>query len=233
MRREVCRRSSAPARPLVADDLEPLIAAEARDERQAGSLRDLEVGSVMILPLIAGSQVIGTLNFANQADRRSFDDLDREIAERIAERIALALENARIASERSEIAETLQRGLRPPPIPHIPGWSVAALYRPAGMENMVGGDFYDLFRIEDGWMLVIGDVTGHGARAASLDRGGPQHAAHRGIDDRQPPGCALPAQPGSAGPARRGALQRRRPDPQLAAGAPRWASPSRATLRPC
>ena len=98
----------------------------------------------------------------------SFDDLDREIAERIAERIALALENARIASERSEIAETLQKGLRPPPIPHIPGWSVAALYRPAGTENMIGGDFYDLFRIEDGWMLVIGDVTGHGARAASI-----------------------------------------------------------------
>ena len=33
---------------------------------------------------------------------------------------------------------------------------------------MIGGDFYDLFRIEDGWMLVIGDVTGHGARAASI-----------------------------------------------------------------
>ncbi len=154
--------------PLVADDLEPMIAAEARDENQAGRLRELEIGSVMILPLMAGSKVIGTLNFANQADRRSFDDLDRDIAGRIAERVALALENARIASERSEIAETLQRGLRPPPIPHISGWSVAALYRPAGSENVIGGDFYDLFRIEEGWMLVIGDVTGHGARAASI-----------------------------------------------------------------
>ncbi len=153
---------------LVADDLDPLIAAEARDDRQAERLRELEVGSVMILPLMAGSRVIGTLNFANQADRRPFDELDREIAERIAERTALALENARVASERMEIAETLQKGLRPPPIPHIPGWSVAALYRPAGSENMIGGDFYDLFRIEDGWMLVIGDVTGHGARAASI-----------------------------------------------------------------
>jgi sigma-B regulation protein RsbU (phosphoserine phosphatase) len=34
--------------------------------------------------------------------------------------------------------------------------------------NQVGGDFYDLLRIEGGWMAVIGDVTGHGARAASL-----------------------------------------------------------------
>ena len=69
---------------------------------------------------------------------------------------------------RAEIAETLQRGLLPPPLPHIPGWSVAAMYRPAGAENEVGGDFYDAFRVAGGWMLVIGDVTGRGARAASV-----------------------------------------------------------------
>jgi sigma-B regulation protein RsbU (phosphoserine phosphatase) len=45
---------------------------------------------------------------------------------------------------------------------------VAALYRPAGAENAVGGDFYDTFRVEDGWILVVGDVTGRGARAASI-----------------------------------------------------------------
>jgi sigma-B regulation protein RsbU (phosphoserine phosphatase) len=56
----------------------------------------------------------------------------------------------------------------PPPLPHIPGWSLAALYRPAGAENEVGGDFYDAFPVADGWMLVIGDVTGRGARAASI-----------------------------------------------------------------
>ena len=53
-------------------------------------------------------------------------------------------------------------------IPAIPGWSIAGLYSPAGPMNQVGGDFYDLLRIEGGWMAVIGDVTGHGARAASL-----------------------------------------------------------------
>lgn len=154
--------------PIISADLEAVIAAGARDDRQSRMLRDLGLGSVMVLPLTAGPTVIGTLNFANHADRRSFDDFDRRIGERIAERVAVALDNARIATERSEIAETLQRGLQPPPIPRIPGWSVAALYRPAGAENMVGGDFYDLFRVENGWMLVIGDVTGHGARAASV-----------------------------------------------------------------
>jgi len=53
-------------------------------------------------------------------------------------------------------------------LPHIPGWSIAAMYRPAGAENEVGGDFYDVFRVPGGWMLVIGDVTGRGAHAASV-----------------------------------------------------------------
>ena len=57
-------------------------------------------------------------------------------------------------AQRAEIAETLQRGLLPPPLPHIPGWSLAAMYRPAGAENEVGGDFYDVFRVAGGWMLV-------------------------------------------------------------------------------
>ena len=89
--------------------------------------------------------------------------------------MALALDNAGLFSdlerserERAEIAETLQRGLLPPPLPHIPGWSVAAMYRPAGAENEIGGDFYDAFRIAGGWMVVIGDVTGRGAQAASV-----------------------------------------------------------------
>ena len=42
------------------------------------------------------------------------------------------------------------------------------MYRPAGAENEVGGDFYDAFRVAGGWMLVIGDVTGRGAQAASI-----------------------------------------------------------------
>jgi len=45
---------------------------------------------------------------------------------------------------------------------------VAAMYRPAGAENEVGGDFYDLFRVPGGWLLAIGDVTGRGAHAASV-----------------------------------------------------------------
>jgi sigma-B regulation protein RsbU (phosphoserine phosphatase) len=49
----------------------------------------------------------------------------------------------------------------------VPGWSAAVLYRPAGELNEVGGDFYDIFEGPDGWMLVIGDIAGQGAEAAT------------------------------------------------------------------
>ena len=53
-------------------------------------------------------------------------------------------------------------------MPLAPGWDVAAMYRPAGETTEAGGDFYDMVRTDDGWLLVMGDVTGKGARAASV-----------------------------------------------------------------
>ena len=134
----------------------------------AAGLEALGLGSVIGQPLRIGDRLIGVIGFANHVDRRPFTALERRIALRISERVALAIDNARIASDRAEIAETLQNALRPSAVPSIPGWSLSALYSPAGAENRAGGDFYDLLRIEGGWMAVIGDVTGHGARAASL-----------------------------------------------------------------
>jgi PAS domain-containing protein len=127
-----------------------------------------EDGCAILLPLRVGHSVTGVLRLVNDSDRQPFDDLDRSLGEKVAERAAVALENARLGTERSEIARTLQQGLLPAPLPHIPGWSLAALYHPAGSENEVGGDFYDAFAFRGGWMLVVGDVTGRGARAASV-----------------------------------------------------------------
>jgi serine phosphatase RsbU (regulator of sigma subunit) len=99
---------------------------------------------------------------------RSFDQSDLEFAEQIAERAALAVENARLYSERSEVARTLQDSLLPEALPEIPGWEIAALYRPAGHGSEVGGDFYDIWETADEWLIMIGDVTGKGVGAAAL-----------------------------------------------------------------
>lgn len=79
---------------------------------------------------------------------------------------------ARRAAEESEararlLAKTLQESLIPPALPVVPGLDIAAVYRPAGRGDEVGGDFYDVFEIGRGdWAVVIGDVLGKGAGAA-------------------------------------------------------------------
>ena len=80
-----------------------------------------------------------------------------------------AVENARLYRARSTIAQTLQASLLPPMLPEVPGFEAGALYRPAGEDHEVGGDFYDLFATtEDHWFAVIGDVCGKGAEAAAV-----------------------------------------------------------------
>ena len=97
-----------------------------------------------------------------------FDETDVAIAIETARRAALAIENSRLAAERARVAEALQRELLPPNLPPMPGWEVATMYEPAGEVNEVGGDFYEVFRVEGGWALVLGDVAGRGAAAAAL-----------------------------------------------------------------
>jgi len=138
-------------------------------------LRSVRLRSVITVPLRTRRQVKGALTVVVAWSGRRYGQEDVHFARILAGRIALALDNSGLFADleraeraRAEIAQTLQHGLLPPPLPHIPGWSIAAMYRPAGAENEVGGDFYDAFRVAGGWMLVIGDVTGRGAEAASV-----------------------------------------------------------------
>ncbi len=138
-------------------------------------LRGLGIRSAITVALQARGEVTGALTIAVAWSRRRYRREDTHFAWILSGRVALALDNSGLFADleraeraRAEIAETLQRGLLPSPLPHIPGWSIAAMYRPAGAENEVGGDFYDVFRLPGGWMLVIGDVTGRGASAASI-----------------------------------------------------------------
>ncbi len=147
----------------------------ADDEEDLEFLLALGVRSSVTVELRARGRPTGMLTVGVSHSGRRFRPDDAHFAGILAGRVALALDNAGLFSdlerserERAEIAATLQRGLLPPPLPHIPGWSVAAMYRPAGAENEIGGDFYDAFRIAGGWMVVIGDVTGRGAQAASV-----------------------------------------------------------------
>ena len=74
----------------------------------------------------------------------------------------------RRAEREHRIAETLQRSLLPDRLPEVPGMALGARYVPAGADLAVGGDWYDVVELPTGHVgLAIGDVAGHGPRAAS------------------------------------------------------------------
>src|SRR4051794_7135855 len=145
------------------------LAAAARDEEHLAALRALGLRSWLIVPLDGREHPIGALTLAQASSRRSFTPDDVPVAAGLASRAALQLENARLATERAEVARTLQARLLPRALPQIPGLELAARYRPAGDATVIGGDFYDVFGNGDGtWTVLIGDVSGKGAEAAAL-----------------------------------------------------------------
>lgn len=125
-------------------------------------------GETVVLPLVARNRVIGMLTLGKPADERFRQEM-LELAEDLSRRAALALDNARLYSERTAISQSLQRSLLPPGLPDIPGIEAEVIYRAAGEGNEVGGDFYDLFPIREGcWGFAIGDVCGTGPEAAAV-----------------------------------------------------------------
>jgi serine phosphatase RsbU (regulator of sigma subunit) len=156
---------------LTEDDVRGL----SHDEEDFEFLNGLGTRSAVTVALQARREVRGALTLGVAWSGRRYRREDARFAWILSGRVALALDNCGLFADleraeraRAEIAETLQRGLLPSPLPDIQGWTIAAMYRPAGAENEVGGDFYDAFRMPGGWMLVIGDVTGRGAQAASI-----------------------------------------------------------------
>jgi serine phosphatase RsbU (regulator of sigma subunit) len=146
-----------------------LISEVASTVEHARLLRSLGHKSWMILPLRVRGRILGALSLAGSDTERRFDKEDLSLAHELADRAALAIDNARLYSERSRTARILQQSLLPPRLPRIPGFGLAARYHAAGISNEVGGDFYDVFRTgTKNWSIVIGDVCGKGPEAAVM-----------------------------------------------------------------
>ena len=161
------------------ETLEPLATAFA-DQRRSLRTSDAAVAEVirtgrpelhsdvMIAPLRARGRMLGALALVATSPRRSFDSADLGVVEDLADRCALAVDNARLYRHEHQVAESLQRSLLPDRLPALAGLEFAARYLPGGPGVEVGGDWYDVIRNPDGELvLVIGDVAGRGVRAAS------------------------------------------------------------------
>jgi serine phosphatase RsbU (regulator of sigma subunit) len=146
-----------------------MIVAGARDPEHLEILRRLELRSGVTAPLIARGRTFGTITLASAESERLFEEADVQLAEELARRAGVAIDNARLYTERTRIAHTLQARLLPERLPEIPNTQIAARYRAAGELNEVGGDFYDVFaRSSTEWAMVVGDVSGKGAEAAAV-----------------------------------------------------------------
>lgn len=153
---------------LVNEIPEEMLVEVAQDKEHLELLRRVGMRAGLTVPMSAGGKTVGALSLVSAESGRRFSGADVELAEELARRAGTAVENARLYTERSHIAHTLQTGLLPGRLPHMPGWATATLYRSAGDENWVGGDFYDAFAVSGGWLTLVGDVAGRGAEAAAL-----------------------------------------------------------------
>jgi serine phosphatase RsbU (regulator of sigma subunit) len=137
-------------------------------DEQLRLVREIGLRSAMIVPLPVGDRILGAISFVAAESGRRFDAEDLAFAENVARRAGTAIENARLYTERNRIAQTLQRSLLPDLLPALPGWELEASYAAGERGSEVGGDFYDVFEVDDGFMVLLGDVTGRGVNAAAL-----------------------------------------------------------------
>ena len=121
-----------------------------------------------VLPLIVRGRVLGTLAVRMAPDRRGAE-AERIFLIDLADRAALACENARLYEQERAIARTLQRSLLAADVPGTdPRFVVETYYQAAGQDMEVGGDWYDAFLITANKLaVVVGDVVGRGIDAAT------------------------------------------------------------------
>ena len=142
------------------------------------ALRELKAAGVrLVVPLVSQGELIGVLNLGPRLSEQDYSSDDRKLLDNLAAQAAPALRVAQLVREQEaeavtrqrfeqelEVARLIQQNFLPKELPELPGWQVAAYYRPA---REVGGDFYDFIPLPDGRVgFVVGDVTDKGVPAA-------------------------------------------------------------------
>jgi serine phosphatase RsbU (regulator of sigma subunit) len=126
----------------------------------AGSLpKDLPWSIAVLGVLLTGAATMMTLRLTHR----------RRAAEELARRLEVsATENRRLYAEQRTIAQTLQHALLPDALPQGPHLEASARYEAGELGVDVGGDWYDVIELDERrLLLVVGDVSGRGLRAAT------------------------------------------------------------------
>jgi PAS domain S-box-containing protein len=132
-------------------------------------LLDRGVHTLITVPLTARGVTLGVATFSRSTTPNPYDEADVRLVCDLAARAAVHIDNARLYTREHDAAVTLQRSLLPRDIPRVPGLDIAYRYQPASQATEIGGDWFDVLPLAHGQVaLVVGDVTGHGIRAAAI-----------------------------------------------------------------
>ena len=126
------------------------------------------VSTALSVPLTANGEVIGVMTFVD-GPGRLFEADDVSLATEVASRAGVALSNATRFQREHVVADVLQRAVLPDSLPDVEGLSLDAEYRAGVAGTYAGGDWYDVFELDDDAVFFsVGDVMGKGAPAAAL-----------------------------------------------------------------
>ncbi|MFF3752566.1 SpoIIE family protein phosphatase [Streptomyces sp. NPDC002018] len=139
-----------------------------QDPDRARVIHDTGMHSLMITALRARGEILGIAVFVRTENLVPFTEDDLVLAEELAARAALSLDNARRYTRERTAAVALQRDLLPRRLDAGPAVELAYRYLPSAVQESVGGDWFDAVPLSGSRVaLVVGDVVGHGVDAAA------------------------------------------------------------------
>ncbi len=147
----------------VPDISDPALSAAVQEMLAAEGLK-----SAIITPLFDGKRLMATLNVAMTQAPRPWEPGEISLVEAVAAQTRAVLDAAQAQQREHTIAVALQDALIPSLPKRIPGLTLASYYKAALSEASVGGDFLDVFALEDGKaVFAVGDLSGKGLAAAA------------------------------------------------------------------
>ena len=156
-------------RPMIIREVNVELLNKAAARNLFEVIRELEPRSAVTIPLRTRGRTIGSLVAYWSQTLRRYSAADLPLFEELTKRAAVSIDHARIYEKEREIAAEFQRAALPISLPEVPGIRFDGIYVPASDRELLGGDWYDALRLNDGRIVIsIGDVAGSGLPAAVI-----------------------------------------------------------------
>ncbi|MFF4975680.1 PP2C family protein-serine/threonine phosphatase [Streptomyces sp. NPDC001083] len=127
----------------------------------------LRTASFLVVPLHLRGVAVGFIACTRGPDRAPFLTGDAAAVESLAARACVALDNARRYERERRTALAIRQSLLPATSQTFEGCRIAHGYLPAGQDNIIGGDWFDVLPRSEGRVsLIVGDAMGHGPESA-------------------------------------------------------------------